>query len=484
MASKQTLGKRVRQFLIVVGSSFIAIILAVWLAIVIIKPGPQGRIVLAAGGGGGAYQQLAETWKRELARFGVRLELRTDLQGLDALQALAADNGRIDGGLLKGGLAGSLQGRLATASERDLHDKQVSQLQSVGRLFYEPIWIFYRGPNLVRSLGEFKGQRIMVGTPESGTRRIATLLLKANGVTAENSTFIDQDFPADAKPLTGDGADVAFVALPPDAKKVQDLLRAPDILLMDFSAEAEAYITRFPFLSRLVMYRGSVEFAPDLPSADITLLATAPALVVHRDLHPALVSLLTHAASVNPKPGFDASGEPILFFRAGQFPNGNDPEFEIDPDSRAYYKTGDLPSILRAVGPLNASLGIPFWVTAFAFLNTTKILLLAIPILSIAIPLSRFLPMLYTWMIRQRLLRWYDRLKELEFTLDHNPSPEQVAEVDAGLKRIDRAVQRLKLPRHYSDQLYNLRSHIELVAQKLSPRPVQAKEAAPTSQAA
>jgi hypothetical protein len=46
-----------------------------------------------------------------------------------------------------------------------------------------------------------------------------------------------------------------------------------------------------------------------------------------------------------------------------------------------------------------------------------------------------------------------------------------VAEVDAGLKRIDRAVQRLRLPRHYSDQLYNLRSHIELVAQKLTPRP-------------
>jgi uncharacterized protein len=470
MASNQALGKRVRQFLIVVGSSLIGIILAVWLAILVLKPGPQGRIVLAAGGGGGAYAQLAETWKRELARFGVTLELRSDLQGLDALQALAANNGRIDGGVLKGGLAGSLQGRLATASERDLHDRQVAQLQSVGRLFYEPIWIFYRGPDLVRSLGEFKGRRIMVGTPESGTRRIATLLLRANGVTAENSTFIDQDFPADAKPLTGDGADVAFVALPPDAKKVQDLLRAPDILLMDFSAEVEAYITRFPFLSKLVMYRGSVEFEPDIPSADITLLATAPALVVHKDLHPALVSLLTHAASVNPKPGFDASGEPILFFRAGQFPNGNDPEFEIDPDSRAYYKTGELPSILRAVGPLNASMGIPFWVTAFAFLNTTKILLLAIPLLSIAIPLTRFLPMLYTWMIRQRLLRWYDRLKELEFTLDHNPSAEQVAEVDAGLKRIDRAVQRLKLPRHYSDQLYNLRSHIELVAQKLAPR--------------
>ena len=484
MASKQALGKRVKQFLIVVGSSFIAIILAIWLAIVIIKPGPQGRIVLAAGGADGAYLRLTETWKRELARFGVTLELRDDLQGLETLQALAADNRTVDAGVIKGGLAGSLQGRLATPSEREIHDAQVGRIQSLGRLFYEPIWVFYRGPNLVRSLGEFKGRRIMVGTPASGTRRIAALLLRANGVTAENSTFIEQDFPADAKPLTDDGADVAFVALPPDSKKIQDLLRAPDILLMDFSAEAEAYITRFPFLSRLVMYRGSVEFAPDLPSADITLLASAPALVVRKDLHPALMSLLTHTSSVNHKPGFDAAGEPILFFRAGQFPNGNDPEFEVEADARAYYKTGELPSILRAVGPLNASMGIPFWVTAFAFLNTTKIVLLAIPILSIAIPLSRFLPMLYTWMIRQRILRWYDRLKELEFTLDHNPTAEQVAEVDAGLKRIDRAVQRLKLPRHYSDQLYNLRSHIELVAQKLAPRPAPIREVTPTGQVA
>jgi len=455
-----------------VGGGVVGVILALSLAIALLNPGPQGRIVMATGGAAGAYTQMAETWKRELARFGVTLELRPDIQGLDTLRALAADDGQAHAGLVKGGLAGSLQGRLATASERAVHDAQVERLQSVGRLFYEPIWIFYRGPNLVKSLGEFKGRRIMVGTAASGTRRVATLLLKANGVTPENTRFIEQDFPGDAKPLTGDSADVAIVSLPPDAKKVQDLLRAPGILLMDFSVEADAYITRFPFLSKVVMHRGAVEFEPDIPSADITLLASAPALVVRKDLHPALVSLLTHAASVSPKPGFDKLGEPVLFYRAGQFPNVNDPEYEVDPDAKAYYKTGELPVLLRAVGPFNASIGIPFWVTAFAFLHATKIVLLAIPILSITIPLARFMPMLYTWMIRQRLLQWYDRLKELEFTLDHNPSGAQLAEVDAGLKRIDRAVSRLRLPRQYSDQLYNLRSHIELVAQKLAPRQV------------
>src|SRR5262245_18471727 len=158
MSINQALGRRVRQFLIVVGSSLLGIVLAMWLAIVIIKPGPPGRIVLAAGGGRGAYQQLAETWKRELARVGVTLELRPSLQGLDVLQALAADDDRIDGGILKGGLAGSLQGRLATPAERDLHDKQVSKIQSIGRLLYEPIWIFYRGAIHVRSVGGSKGR--------------------------------------------------------------------------------------------------------------------------------------------------------------------------------------------------------------------------------------------------------------------------------------------------------------------------------------
>jgi TRAP-type uncharacterized transport system substrate-binding protein len=462
--------KRVRQFLLVVGGTLLGIVLLLWLAIVLLNPGPPGRIVIATGGAAGAYTQLAETWKRELARFGVTLELRPDIQGLDTLRMVAADDGQIDAGLVKGGLAGSLQGRMATESERAAHDVQVDRLQSGGRLFYEPIWIFYRGANLVRSLGEFKGKRIMVGSATSGTRRVAALLLKANGVTPENSRFIEQDFPSDAKPLTGDGADVAFVSLPSDAKRVQDLLRTPGILLMDFSAEADAYVARFPFLSKVVMPRGAVEFEPDIPSADITLLATAPALVLRKDLHPALSILLTHAAVVNPKPGFDKTGEPILFFKAGQFPNANDPEYEVDPDAKAYYKSGELPVLLRTVGPLNASMGIPFWATAFAFLNATKIVLLAIPVLSIAIPLTRLLPMLYTWMIRQRLLQWYDRLKELEFTLDHNPTAAQLAEVGEGLQRIDRAVSRLRLPRQYSDQLYNLRSHIDLVAQKLGPR--------------
>lgn len=468
--------KRVKQFLQIVGLSILGVIVALWLLIAILRPGPAGKIVIAAGGAGGSYAQLAESYKKELARFGVTLEIKSDLEGAGTLQGvLAADSG-VDAGIIKGGVAGSMQGRLANAADHIMHELQAQRLQSVGRLFYEPLWVFYRGPKQVKSLGEFKGRRIMVGSSNSGTRRVVTLLLKANGVTPENSTFIEQEFPSDGRPLTGDGADVAFVALPPDSKRVQDLLRVPNILLMDFSAEATAYTARFPFLSAVTLHRGSVEFEPDIPSADITLLATTPALIVKRELHPALAILLTHATVSSPKPGFDPTGEPILFYKAGQFPTGNDPEYEVDPDAKAYYKTGELPLILRSVGPFNARLGIPFWVTAFAHQHATKIILLAIPVLSILIPLLRFLPMLYTWTIRRRLLHWYDKLKVLEHTLDSSPTPVQLAEVHEELERIDRAVSRIKLPLAFSDQLYDLRGHIDLVQQRLTPRrvPVQA----------
>jgi TRAP-type uncharacterized transport system substrate-binding protein len=464
--------KRVRQFLMVVFGGLIAIFAAGWLAIMVINPGPPGHIVMATGGAGGAYTALAETWKKELAKYGVKLELRSDVEGPDTLRSVLVEGGEVHAGIIKGGLSGSMRGRLASAADQIMHELQNDRVQSVGRLFYEPLWVFYRGPNLVRSLGEFKGRRIMVGSSTSGTRRVVELLLRANGVTPQNSKFIEQDFPSDGKPLTGDGADVAFVSLAPDMKKVQDLLRTPNILLMDFAAEADAYTARFPFLSKVVMNRGAVEFDPDIPSADITLLATAPALVVRRDLHPALVSLLTHAASVSPKPGFDALGEPILFFKAGQFPHPQDSEYEVDPDARAYYKSGELPLMLRVVGPFAAAWGLPFWFTAFSFLHATKIILLAIPVLSVAIPLARFLPMLYTYMIRRRLLTWYDRLKKIEFTLDHNPTPEQLSEAGEELRRIDRAVSRLRLPLHFSDQLYDLRGHIDLVEQRLTPKKV------------
>ena len=240
---------------------------------------------------------------------------------------------------------------------------------------------------------------------------------------------------------------------------------------MDFSAEAEAYDNRFPAITKVVLRKGAVEFNPVIPSADITLLATTAALVVRTDMHPALVSLLTHAVISNPKPGFDKDGDPVLFYRAGEFPSASDPEFQVSPRRAAIYKSGELPILLRHLAPVNARMGVPFSFTAFVSSYAGQVLLVLIPLLALLVPLTRALPALYVWMVRRRLIYWYRQLKALERNLDSRGAKYDIDAHQAELERIDGAVRRIRVPRYFSNELYDLRLHIDLVRQRLAMRP-------------
>ena len=125
---------------------FLAVMLAAWAAIIITKPGPAGKIVLAGGGAGGLYHDLALAYKKELERFGVEVELRPEVEGIETLKGLFPQfkpefssfnekNADIQAGFIKGGFSGSLRGRLASAKEQVWHERQVNNLRSVGRLF-------------------------------------------------------------------------------------------------------------------------------------------------------------------------------------------------------------------------------------------------------------------------------------------------------------------------------------------------------------
>ena len=271
---------------------------------------------------------------------------------------------------------------------------------------------------------------------------------------------------ADASPLLSGTADAAIIVVAPDSDKIQALLRVPGIRLMDFTPEADAFTNRFPALSKVILRQGAVEFDPLIPSADITLLSTSVALVVRPDMQPALVSLLAHAVVHNPKAGFDKNGDPVLFYRAGEFPSVNDPEFEVSPDARVVYKSGELPVVLKTVSPRAHSLHVPFSYTAFIS-DHVATLLGAIGVLAIVLPLTRAIPSLYVWMIRRRLVYWYRHLKALERKLDAGYDADAA---QAEFDRIDSHVRVMRVPAYYSNQLYDLRGHINLVRQRLTGR--------------
>ena len=479
MQGKPLKRRKVRQFIAAAAAIFFGIVAALWLLVTIINPGPAGRIVLATGGAGGAYHDLAQSYVEELARNGVTLELRPDLEGAATMRALLAASGSVaHAGIVKGGMASSLQGRLASPDDRKEHERETQSLRSIGRLFGEPIWVFYRGPQHVRSLSEFKGKRIVVGSAQSGARLVVNQLLKANGVDASNATLLSDELTDDASAIITGKVDVAFVVAAAETAKVQKLLRIPDIFLMNFAADADAYVNRFPALNKVVLRQGAIEFAPEIPSAEITLLSSAAALVVRTDLHPALAALLTHAVLHHPKTGFDKDGDPILFYEAGKYPSINDPEYQVSSDARALYRSGELPLLLRTFGPLAKSLQIRFWLPAFIHQHGSQTLLLLIPLLSVLLPMTRILPMAYNWSIRRRLLHWYRQLKSLENTISPTGDDGHVSDKLAELDRIDHAVRRIRVPLNFSDQLYDLRGHIDLVRQRLLPQTSGGRRAA------
>ncbi len=435
---------------------------------------PEGRIVLAVGGGDGGYAELAKTYTGELQRYGVTLELKPELQGTELLKALQDPNSGIDGGIIKGGFMGSLTGRLASSRARDRHEVQRVAVRSVGRLLLEPIWVFTRGDLPIASLRDLEGKKILTGTVASGSRRVALQLLRANGVNSENSVLMDKELTDDAKALASGEADAAILILPPETDRIQRLLRVENIRLMDFSPEAQAYTSRFPALTSVVMNRAAVEFEPVIPSANITLLATAAALVVRSNLDGSLVNLLTNAVIQNPKSPVDRSGDPVLFHKAGQFPSGADPEYELASQARHLYKSGELPFLIRTIGPLNNRLGLPFSITSLVSTYGVQALLVLIPALTLILPLMRLLPMLYQWSVRRRLLYWYGELKALERQMDRSPPQTDSVAFAEDIERIDAAARRIRVPLHFSDQLYDLRAHIDLVRRRIAlwPQPV------------
>ena len=82
--------------------------------------------------------------------------------------------------------------------------------------------------------------------------------------------------------------------------------------------------------------------------------------------------------------------------------------------------------------------------------------------------MMRALPALYVWNVRRRLVYWYRQLNILEKTLDSGGASHAPGAAQAEIDRIDAAVRSSRFPNHFSDQLYDLRGHIDLVRRRLT----------------
>jgi hypothetical protein len=136
----------------------------------------------------------------------------------------------------------------------------------------------------------------------------------------------------------------------------------------------------------------------------------------------------------------------------GEFPMPGLLAFPLSKDAERYYKHG--PPLLQRY--------MPFW--AASLVDRLKVMLL--PLLVLLLPLLKVMPPIYTWRMRARVYRWYDELEQAEHALASGER--DLAWVCGELDRIETEVQQVKVPLSFTDQLYHLRQHIDLVRREIT----------------
>lgn len=389
-------------------------------------------ITITTGPVGSSYQRSAEKYKKILAKEGITLKIIPSEGSVDNLKKLLNPKTAVDVGFVQGG---------------QVNGTNVDNLVSLGSVNYQPILIFYRGkPKTL--LSEFKGQRLDIGPPGSGTHEIALTLLKANGIEPGSDTaFVDSPASAPLQALLDNQVDALFVmgdSTSSDA--IRQLLRSQDINLFNVS-QADGYTRRFNYLNKLEMPKGAIDFGKNLPAEDVSLVGPTVELVARNTLHPALSDALLEAAQqVHSKAG--------LFRKRGEFPAPQEHEFRISSDAARYYTTGK--SFLYRT--------FPFWLASLI----NRIIAFVVPLALLLIPAFKIVPAIYRWRMQSRIYPWYETLLEIEREAFRVPiDNESLGKLLGKLNHIEFTINTLKVPASYGDMFYGLRGHIGFVRERL-----------------
>ena len=412
---------------------------------------PPRTIVITTGPADSIFHTTAGKYAKILARNGVTLKILTSQGSLENLKRLGNPAERVDIGFVQGGLTNGVD---------------TSQLVSLGSMFYEPIFVFYRGTNMIDFLSELAGRRLAIGSAGSGTHALALVLLAANGLHPGGTTeFLALDGATAAQALKEGRVDAACLMGDSAGPQVmRELLHTAGIHLLDFTqadgysrrilleiTQADGYSRRISYLNKLELPKGCLDFGLNLPPHDIQLIGPTVELIARPTLHPSLSDLLLEAAR-------EVHGDANLFQRRGEFPAPLELEFQISADARRYYTSGK--SFLYRY--------LPFWLASLV----NRILVVFVPlVVVVVIPGFRFIPALYKWRIRLGIYRWYRALLALEQELAAPDAARRQAEFSRRLDEIAVAVNKMKVPASFADQFYVLRGHISFVQARLQNSP-------------
>ena len=182
----------VRDLLIFALPALILIAGGFYIATKFVEPPPGNTITIAAASMGSPYYMLAEQFQVLERAAGLADRQRDAVLGQLGLVARETsgsfENLKLLGDKASGVGIAFLQGGITNS-------QSAPNLRSLGRVMYEPLWVFVNADVKIERLADLKGKRVLVGPAGGGTNSLALRMLEANDVTAANTTLVTMELP-------------------------------------------------------------------------------------------------------------------------------------------------------------------------------------------------------------------------------------------------------------------------------------------------
>ena len=409
----------------------LAILMGIWWYA---DPPPPRQVQMATGSAGGSYEVLGKKYAEYFASKGVTLELIPTKGAQENLVRLSDRSDPIQAAFVQAGV------------ERP---KNISGIQSLGSIGYDPIWFFYRGPEVKSSDFQviaghskyFSNRKVSVGVEGSGTHAQTSRIIELSGLDRAGLQFVN--FPGEkaVKALQSGEIDGAFIVDALEAQNVQTLLHDPELHLVTFK-RAEAFTKLMPYVKILHVPEGAFNLQRNFPSQDIKLIATTTNLLIDDRMHPAIQFLFLEAAR-------EINGKESFFAHRGEFPSFKDSLWPESPVA-VHYEKNRYPLV---------SAYFPFWLAEFI----SRLLFVFLPFCVIAYPVIRSLPSYRTRLMYNKINRLYGELKSFEQSLLTNFDLSQRDDYLKKLDLLEYQALNIQVSKRLAGDYYTLRTSIDYV---------------------
>ena len=324
----------------------------VLLAVLFVQMPPR-HIVIEAGPKGGFFDTTALLLKSRLEGKGVSVSIINREETLGIIGNVNKANSNSDIGFIA----------------HEVKPDQYPNVKSLGSIIMDPLFIFARRDLDLQSPADFIDLKLGVGPKNTGGRLLTDIILDEYGITPESSTYIELSLRQMENALRNGDIDVGFFLQPTNNKIVAEIGALGYAKLVPVNY-ATAMVKKYGYLHHLVIERGSFSLLNDLPSSNINMIGIPATVVAKKNLHPAIVVLVSIALK-------EAYRAPTLVSNRASFPSMNY-EFDLDADAEAdqIYKhsPGYVPFLYRifnfwVAGLLDKSaLFLSFLLSAYFFL--------------------------------------------------------------------------------------------------------------------